>query len=345
MSLANLIKENKPFVHIRFGDGEYFCSIRKFKNGTNTSGTYYTKKLSEALINSFKYICNLDNSVIGIWPDCNDKSCQDYIEGLSSKPLTYCNFRELYLNPESPESAINVYKEIKNLKRFKILIGNRLMTKAHMILDTCITIPVGFSNWFYEDFNAILEQAIDISEGFNNNVMFIVAAGMGGKVLIAELHKKIPSAIFIDLGSSLDFICTKKATRGWENVKYKYEDYLEIFKEIIPDNWDDPKYDYIYSEATKMLGAPTERWPWLSHLWTPKYEITDKKNNIFYDESLFENTNDIKDNKLDFSINPLNSSKINIKLNIDTDKQLSEDILKSLQYVVSTVLLDYINEL
>lgn len=348
MSLTELVIQNNPFVHSRFADGEYFCAIRKFKNGTNTSGTYYTNKLSEAIIDSFKYLCNLDNSIFGIWPDCSDRSCQDYIEGLTSKPLKYCNFGETQLNPVIPETSIKLYKEIKKSPRYKILIANRLMTKATYILNACLHIPVGYSNWFYEDFNAVLEQATDISLNFNNNVMFIIAAGMGGKVLIAELHKRIPSAIFIDIGSGLDFICTQKATRGWQNIEYNYEDYLEIFKEIIPDNWNDSKYDYIQTEAIKMLGAPTERWPWLSHLWTPKYEIKDKKNNIFYDEKLFENVKNVKDNKdysLDFSIIHHDLNKINIKIDIVTHKQLNDDILKSLQYIVSTVLLDYVNDL
>ena len=344
MSLVNLIRENKPFLHIRFGDGEYFCATRKFINGTNTSGTYYTKKLADALNDTFKYVCNIDNSIIGIWPDNDSKDGKNYIEEMATKPLKYCEFKETSLNPKIPEPSIELYKAINKVPRYKILIANRLMTKAASILNACVHIPVGFSNWFYDDFNAILEQATDISNKFNGNVMFIIAAGMGGKVLTAELHKRVSSAIFIDIGSGLDFLCTKKATRGWENIEYKYEDYLEIFKEIIPDNWNDPKYDYIESEAIKMLGAPTERWPWLSHLWTPKYEITDKKTNIFYDDNLFKNNNDSKDYKLDFSIIAKDSNKINIKLDIDTNKQISNDILKSLQYIVSTVLLDYVNE-
>jgi hypothetical protein len=214
MSLTELIIQNKPFVHIRFGDGEYFCAIKKFKDGTNTSGTYYTNKLSSAMIDAFKYVCNLDNSLIGIWPDCNDRSCQDFIEGLASKPLKYCNFRETYLNPSNPEPGIKFYKAILKAPKYKILIANRLMTKAASILNACLHIPIGYSNWFYEDFNAVLEQATDISQNFNNNVIFIIAGGMGGKILTAELHKRVPSASFIDIGSGLDFICTQKATRG-----------------------------------------------------------------------------------------------------------------------------------
>ena len=74
---------------------------------------------------------------------------------------------------------------------------------------------------------------------------------MGSKVLLAELIKLYPGGIYLDYGSSLDKLCTKKETRGWN---YSYEYLLDLCKDIIPDNWNDTNYDYIYDKAKGMLG-------------------------------------------------------------------------------------------
>jgi hypothetical protein len=79
----------------------------------------------------------------------------------------------------------------------------------------------------------------------------MTCCGMSAKVLIAELSKKYPKGIYFDIGSGLDKLCTKKDSRG---VYKSYEELLDLFKGIIPDSWNDPKYDYIYDEASTKLG-------------------------------------------------------------------------------------------
>ena len=39
----------------------------------------------------------------------------------------------------------------------------------------------------------------------------MTSCGQSAKVLIAELHKTYPNGIYLDVGSGLDCICTKRA--------------------------------------------------------------------------------------------------------------------------------------
>ena len=60
--------------------------------------------------------------------------------------------------------------------------------------------------------------------------------------------KNIPNELFFTL---LDTICTKRTTREFT---IDYDFCYNFFKDILPDNWNDPKYDYIYPKAQNKLG-------------------------------------------------------------------------------------------
>jgi len=79
----------------------------------------------------------------------------------------------------------------------------------------------------------------------------MTSCGMSAKVLIAELSKRFPKGLYFDIGSGLDKICTKKDSRG---VYKDYNELVDLFKDIIPEDWNDPKYDYIYNESSPKLG-------------------------------------------------------------------------------------------
>jgi hypothetical protein len=80
---------------------------------------------------------------------------------------------------------------------------------------------------------------------------------MSAKVLLCELRKIYSQGIYLDFGSALDFICTKKDSRGWSSLykDYTYNFLEKLLSEIIPDNWNDTIYDTIYDEARYNLGT------------------------------------------------------------------------------------------
>jgi hypothetical protein len=121
------------------------------------------------------------------------------------------------------------------------------MVKAKILLNIDHMIHVPLYNWFDTQLESIITKIKNIVS--DEPFIVLTSCGMGAKVLICELTKLFPSGIFLDVGSALDLLCTKKDSRGRE---YSYDSLLSEFKnqDIIPDNWDDPKYDYIYKSAS-----------------------------------------------------------------------------------------------
>ena len=55
----------------------------------------------------------------------------------------------------------------------------------------------------------------------------------------------------MDFGSALDLICTKKDSRGFP---FTYEQAKEWLHELIPETWEDDKYNTLYEEAKHKMG-------------------------------------------------------------------------------------------
>ena len=74
---------------------------------------------------------------------------------------------------------------------------------------------------------------------------------MGAKYLISRLHMEFPNVIYIDVGSGLDHICTKKDTRGYSPP---YDDLCSYLQPILPENWESDQYSSLYLDARTNLG-------------------------------------------------------------------------------------------
>jgi hypothetical protein len=250
--LIHYINNEIPIVFSKYGDGEYICASKDYnlygpKSSSNCDNDTYTNKLSEGIIESFKYFANIgDEYYFGKWE--NDKITQ-YWENLVNNKLNWANYLSLLLY-DHDRHKINIYKEIKNSKLKKIIICNPLLIKSKILLNIDYMINVPLNNWFDKEFNKII---YNLKKKINKDDKFILmtCCGMGAKVIIAVMHKIYPNGIYLDIGSGLDTICTKRSTRG---ADFNYEISYDLFKEIIPDNWDDPQYNYIYEEAHNKLG-------------------------------------------------------------------------------------------
>ncbi len=133
-------------------------------------------------------------------------------------------------------SKIEIYKAIKNSKVKKIMICNQLMVKAQKLLNIDYMIYVPFNNWFDSYFEEVLSRVIEqITPGIPHIVL--TCCGMSSKVLISELLKRSDAncGIYLDIGSALDFLCTKKDSRGWQAL-YDYDYLCKIFKDLLPDD-------------------------------------------------------------------------------------------------------------
>jgi hypothetical protein len=245
--INNLIKDDIPFIYVKFGDGEYNASIGV--NGHNCDNDLYTYKLQKGLKESINYYSLVNNAFCGKWYNIK---ISNYFDSIVSGKINWLDYECFIINNLIVEnkSKLELYKSIKNSKRKKLIISNELLIKSINLLNIDKHIVVPYRNWFDNMFDDIYEQIIKY---YNDdlNVFIITCAGMGSKVLIMELHKKFPNGIFIDIGSGLDYLCTKKSSRG---NKYDYESLENYFKEILSNDWYDSKYNYIYEKAKTNIG-------------------------------------------------------------------------------------------
>ena len=262
LELSNFIvciKEKKPFIFCKFGDGEYLCMTKYINNilslSCNCDNDTYTEKLSNSLNNSFPYLINNSNCYIGRWFDVN---MTNYFQSLISKEIRYISyltflFDDSILINNNIKCKIDVFKEIKLATQKKIYICNNLLIKVKSLLNIDYLVHVPTNNWFDTQFNNVLEQIKQLIGNEDGNHIVLTSCGMSAKVLIAELHKIYPNGIYIDIGSGLDMICTKRNSRG---CGFKYEQLYNKFLEndFIPADWNDHKYDYIYPDAHNKLG-------------------------------------------------------------------------------------------
>ena len=105
-------------------------------------------------------------------------------------------------------------------------------------------------NWFdelFEELIQVMKQVISEREQY----IIMCSAGMSSKIIICELTKLFPNNIYLDIGSALDTICTKRVTRDSNRT---YEKVVYYLQDILPSDWNDPKYDYIYEEAKNKMG-------------------------------------------------------------------------------------------
>lgn len=251
--IINSINSKIPISFSKYGDGEYYCAITTNYNYNNCDKDNYTKKLSDAIKNSFKYIVeNSDNYYIGKWHENDDVS--KYWESLVNKDVKWANYHTLidHFNEgeEKTKTKVEIFKTIKNSNLKKIIICNKLLIKSKILLNIDFMFNVPFNNWFDDYFDNLIN---DIKNTINPNEQYIImtCCGMSAKVVIAELHKLFPNNIYIDIGSAIDEICTKKNSRS---LIYNYDNFMKYYSVIIPSEWNDEKYDYIYEEAKKYLG-------------------------------------------------------------------------------------------
>ena len=141
---------------------------------------------------------------------------------------------------------ISMYKAIKESRLRKIYVCNYLLKRAKVLLDIDKEVIIDIRNW-YKRKELIKGEIIRNMEGKS---IILTSMGIGSKVIISELREEYPENIYIDIGSALDLICTKRDSRG----KKSYEEQKEIFAPLLPENWEDPKNNYIFEEAKHKLG-------------------------------------------------------------------------------------------
>jgi len=245
--LTECIQNNTPVSFSKYGDGEFNCIIYRY--GMNCDKDTYSSKLSDGLKESFIYMVeHAKNAHIGLWPNDNTKVI---FETFVNKPVKWALYHSILFDKIDDENKDILYKTIKQSKLKKIIVCNELLIKSKLLLDLDEIVIVPFNNWFDTQFDTILQQVKDKIQTDGNHIV-ITCCGMSAKVLLCELTKSFPNGIYLDFGSALDIICTKRDSRGWN---YGYEYVTNLLKECLPEDFEDDKYNDIYNSAKQNLGV------------------------------------------------------------------------------------------
>jgi hypothetical protein len=255
-NVIDSVLNKTPMSFSKYGDGEYYCASGHPNVGQhNCDHDLYTEKLRNGLRDAFVYMTTkAENSYIGMWiedekvdfwkslvPEDTKFSWAEYHTFI----VDVMDFKsDLYLR------KLKMYKTIQESSLKKYIICNPVLLKSKTLLGATALIHVPFQNWFDNNFQELID-VVCTQIGDDDQPMVITCCGMGAKVVIAELHKKYPRGIFLDFGSAMDLLCTKRDSRG---RFYSYNHIFGAFSSILPDDWHDPKYDYLYENARKYMG-------------------------------------------------------------------------------------------
>jgi hypothetical protein len=249
MEITNLLSEcirtGTPVSFSKYGDGEYACA-NAFA-GHNCDADFYTQKKQIALIESFKYMTeNAPNTYMSYWTE----DVSSYWQTLTQVPIKWAKLHTFILDDDSIEDKVNLYKTIKMSPLKKTYICNPLMVKAQPLLNIDWMVFVPLNNWFDTSFDELI-QTLKTVIIHDEQCIIMCSAGMSSKIIICELIKLFPNNIYLDIGSALDTICTKRVTRDHNRT---YEKVVYYLQNILPSDWNDPKYEYIYEEAKNKMG-------------------------------------------------------------------------------------------
>jgi hypothetical protein len=214
------IETNTPFVFAKFGDGEYNAAIQE--KGENCDGTRYTPRLGESVREAIQDLTQSPNVYIGRWQDT--KGVDKYFQSMSERPIQWLNYNNFIFKSkyEFMNTHYGFYKTLRNASQQKIYVCNQSMVEGSKALFNIPThVVVDPVNWFetayYETLGAVLTGVEKPTE-----CIILVSAGMGAKKLISDLHKVLPKAILIDIGSALDLLCSGRRSRDFHTLN-QYE--------------------------------------------------------------------------------------------------------------------------
>jgi len=229
--LTELVRTNTPCVFLKYGDGESEAAVsfldKTYRNG-NCDGTPYTEKLGKMIIDSLKVFKDKPNVYLG-------GHIEEIWEDIIGFPLQWCVYNSIIVKDIENMETLSFYKALKENPRKKLYIGNAQMGKACRVLGAYKHIQIDAINWFEESFEETLEAVKKEVEN-DSQTMILTSAGMGAKPLVGELYKLFPKAIFLDLGSALDLLCTGKITRDHHT---NYQDIKNYFQELLPGDWEE----------------------------------------------------------------------------------------------------------
>jgi len=250
------IQNKTPLSFSKFGDGEYLCVFDP-SFIANCDNDVYTVALSNGLKEVFTGSCIFSDHYFGLWHD--PKKQTRWLESLPEEirhTIKWADYHTLIMsgNAEDDKEVVEVYRAIKQSTLPKIMVSNHFLMKADKLLGIDFHEYIPLNNWYDTKFAQHLGNVssyVEYKLRPNSPFIMITCCGMSAKPFIYKMKLKFPHGIYLDVGSGLDRICTHVESRGW---KFSDEYLYNMWKDLLPDNWDEPGYQTLYSSASNILG-------------------------------------------------------------------------------------------
>ena len=217
--ITNLIECNIPFSLSRFADGEN--SIMKGEELSSIDKWHWNPKnkiFRDSLIESIN-ICSKGDNFVGIpcknWIHISN-SILSFSNCSSSKYMTYSTVFTNY-NYKKFQKWVLYYINLFNRRRI-ILVANSVINKNLDWVYKFFPIPTHLiENWDKYSLS-LIPQITDVAK--LDYLIFFISAGPASNIIISHLNKINNKNIYIDFGSSIEFITKGYSTRSY-NRNYR----------------------------------------------------------------------------------------------------------------------------
>ena len=214
--IIDLISCDIPFSFIRFADGENSIMIGKELRGIDKWHWNPNNKLFRDSLIESSSICTLDNCFIGIpcknWIKIS-QSILSFSKCTSSKLMSYAT---IFTNKNFKYFKNWIIRYINSSNRRKIiLIANSIINKNISWAYKFFPVPNNLVDKWDIYSLSLLPKLINLAK--KNNLIFFVSAGPASNIIIYKLNKINNKNIYIDFGSSLEFITKGYSTRWYSD--------------------------------------------------------------------------------------------------------------------------------
>jgi SAM-dependent methyltransferase len=202
--LTERIRDQKPFVFIKFGDGALECIYRTNQCKHTCDKEAYTPELAQKLQWAWHALMRHPNTYAGDWmtasftADCDDhKYITEWEKFVAGWHPNWLHFECLLIMSES-QAVVDFYRAVKEDCRRKVLIGRPEMDRAALMLNAeYVPIPMTTNLLPYVDY-----MVAEVERHEPEVVLY--GAGMAGNIAAAELIQRHPHWTLISIGSALD---------------------------------------------------------------------------------------------------------------------------------------------
>lgn len=226
----DLISCKIPFSFIRFGDGENLI-MKGIKLNVKIDKWHWNdknKKFQESLIESSS-ICLYNNGFIGI--PCKNwiKISESILSFSKCSSAKYMSYATLFINKNYLIFKDLILRFINSSNRWRIiLVANSIINKNISWAYKFFPVPDHLiEKWDKYSFSLFSQLS---QEAKQNDLIFFISAGPAANIIISYLIKININNIYIDFGSSIEFITKGYTTRPYaENSEYSHQSCESFF--------------------------------------------------------------------------------------------------------------------